>query len=451
MMKIQGKKFISGACSLAMIASSFTGLAQSTQQEKSQERAPRKVEKSEQHEMIIVQTDGAPPEFNVMVPPPPMTPGSNVFFQGGGAQTFEFISSEMSFDSKIVKGAPYSADAVTETTQTLTDGNRLVHRTSSQVYRDGEGRTRREQTFNAIGPWAAGSDAPKVIFIHDPVTDVSYTLDPHNKTATKTVMRVMTRETSSLPSAMKIQSSTEAGGSLPRKMSITSGVLQGNAIKKVNPVYPPIAKAAKAEGPVQVAVTVNEAGEVTVANAVSGHPLLREAAADAARHWAFKPTAQTSQAGKVSGVLTFNFALTNSDQEPANDVLMSVNSAQVMMRGMHGLPGSSHKAKKESLGKQMIEGVEAEGTRFTTTIPAGEIGNERPIEIVSEVWYSAQLQTDVMRRNFDPRTGETVYKLTNIVRNEPDHALFELPADYTIKEGGPGGGAFRYEFKRQEN
>jgi len=95
--------------------------------------------------------------------------------------------------------------------------------------------------------------------------------------------------------------------------------------------------------------------------------------------------------------------------------------------------------KEEQLGKQNIEGVEAEGTRTTVTIPAGEIGNERAIEIVSERWFSPELQLVVMTRNSDPRTGETTYKLTNINRAEPAKSLFEVPSDYTIKEG-PGSG-----------
>jgi hypothetical protein len=90
---------------------------------------------------------------------------------------------------------------------------------------------------------------------------------------------------------------------------------------------------------------------------------------------------------------------------------------------------------KEQLGKQIIEGVEAEGTRTTVTIPAGDIGNERPIEIVSERWYSPELQLVVMTRHSDPRFGETTYKLTNINRSEPAKTLFEVPSDYTIKEG----------------
>jgi hypothetical protein len=95
--------------------------------------------------------------------------------------------------------------------------------------------------------------------------------------------------------------------------------------------------------------------------------------------------------------------------------------------------------KTESLGKQMIEGVEAEGTRTTMTIPAGEIGNEQAIQIVTEKWYSQELKTVVMSRHSDPLVGETVYKLTNINRGEPARSLFEVPSDYTIKEM-PGGG-----------
>ncbi|MGH9969116.1 MAG: hypothetical protein ACREBG_15115 [Pyrinomonadaceae bacterium] len=90
------------------------------------------------------------------------------------------------------------------------------------------------------------------------------------------------------------------------------------------------------------------------------------------------------------------------------------------------------KKKKEPLGTQMIEGVAAEGTRLTLTIPAGEIGNVLPIEIVDESWYSPDLQIVVMSKHHDPRSGDTVYRLTNINRNEPDRSFFEVPAEYRI-------------------
>ncbi len=100
--------------------------------------------------------------------------------------------------------------------------------------------------------------------------------------------------------------------------------------------------------------------------------------------------------------------------------------------------------KTESLGTQTIEGVQAEGTRRTFTIPVGKFGNDQPIQIVSESWYSPELQTIVQSKHSDPRIlGEHTYRLTNINRSEPAKSLFEVPADYTVTErsfgrGGPG-------------
>ena len=108
----------------------------------------------------------------------------------------------------------------------------------------------------------------------------------------------------------------------------------------------------------------------------------------------------------------------------------------------------SKNTKKESLGKQTIEGIEAEGTRSITTIPAGEIGNEQPIEMVFESWYSPELQTVIMSKHSDPRSGENTYRLTNINRTEPAHSLFEVPSDYTIQEAGPPA-EMRYKIERE--
>src|SRR5262245_61394668 len=96
-----------------------------------------------------------------------------------------FIQSEFSFGGPPVKGAPYSAEAVTETIQTLGDGNRIIQKSSSKIYRDGEGRMRREQAFKAIGPWAVSGEPPIMISIDDPANGVSYSLDSNTKTAHK--------------------------------------------------------------------------------------------------------------------------------------------------------------------------------------------------------------------------------------------------------------------------
>src|SRR5688572_17423967 len=106
-------------------------------------------------------------------PLPPM-PDGNVLF----------IASE-SFEGKVVKGAPYSAEAVTEHVQVLGDGNRIVNKFTSTVYRDGEGRTRREQTLQGLGVLGAGQEPSQTIFINDPVAGVTYSLDSRSNTAVK--------------------------------------------------------------------------------------------------------------------------------------------------------------------------------------------------------------------------------------------------------------------------
>jgi hypothetical protein len=92
--------------------------------------------------------------------------------------------------------------------------------------------------------------------------------------------------------------------------------------------------------------------------------------------------------------------------------------------------------KIESLGTQVLNGVSADGTRTTRTIPAGQVGNQAPMVITIERWYSPELQTDVMRKEVNPQFGQTTFQLTNIVRAEPDASLFQVPPNYTIKSGG---------------
>ena len=94
---------------------------------------------------------------------------------------------------------------------------------------------------------------------------------------------------------------------------------------------------------------------------------------------------------------------------------------------------SNEQVKHEDLGTQTIEGVSAQGKRETVTIPAGQIGNERPIEIVTETWFSPELHTMVLRKHSDPRMGDSIYRLTDIKRNEPDASLFQPPAGAKLR------------------
>ncbi|HEU4619384.1 MAG TPA: hypothetical protein VFV10_15205, partial [Gammaproteobacteria bacterium] len=100
-------------------------------------------------------------------------------------------------------------------------------------------------------------------------------------------------------------------------------------------------------------------------------------------------------------------------------------------------------ARTEDLGDEVIEGVLAHGTRVTHTIPVGAIGNELPIDVVSESWYSSELDEVVMSKFSDPRIGETTYRLENLVREEPAPDLFTVPSDYKlVAEDVPSPGAW---------
>jgi hypothetical protein len=283
----------------------------------------------------------------------------------------QFVQNEFHFDSKVVKGMPYSADAVTETIQTMGDGNRIVRNSSAKIYRDSAGRTRREQSMNAIGVWPVAGDSPTMIYINDPVSGVHYTLNPNTRTADKiTAHRV-----------------TAVGGDKVATYSVSG------SFGKVS---------VKGEGSGDQVKFVTDDNKTVV---LSGDG----AAKAVAELKASKGAGVASGAvGVVSGVTT------------SGDRVWTF--------------ASEGEVNRESLGTQTVEGVQAEGTRITFTIPAGKIGNERPIVTVNERWYSPELQAVVMSKNSDPRSGETTYRLTNINRSEPDPALFQVPADYTIKE-----------------
>src|ERR1700681_269947 len=96
-------------------------------------------------------------------------------------RTFVLTNAKMEFEGKLVTGAPYSAQAVTETTQILADGNRITRKSSSLIVRDSQGRTRREQNLSTVGPWAS-PETNNIVFINDPVANTRYTLEPGSKT-----------------------------------------------------------------------------------------------------------------------------------------------------------------------------------------------------------------------------------------------------------------------------
>lgn len=224
----------------------------------------------------------------------------------------ELLGFEGMHGGKVVTGAPFSAVAVSVSTQTLSDGNQITRKTQTNLFRDSQGRFRKEVNFSAIGTVAEAGQPRTFIVIHDPVAQVGYALEPDQKVA--------------------------------HKMALAGA--------KHTP---------------------------------SG-------------------TGQSRFESHIQKAL-------------ANGTL-----------------------KKEELGTQTINGVLATGTRYTHTIPAGQIGNEKPITVVSEQWYSNDLQMVVKSTRTDPRSGTTTYTVTNIQRSEPAASLFAVPSDYSVTEGGPRGG-----------
>ncbi len=123
------------------------------------------------------------------------------------------------------------------------------------------------------------------------------------------------------------------------------------------------------------------------------------------------------------------------------DVLSMPPLAAMPVAGVTGVQATRvqfDNVKTENLGTQTMEGVKVEGTRTTHTIPAGEIGNDRAIVSTTERWYSADLQMVIYSKTVDPQMGESTYRVANLRRDDPDPALFKVPAEFKVTEGGPG-------------
>lgn len=243
-------------------------------------------------------------------------------------QTLDMMKIEAAF-GPVVRGAPYSAEGVTTTTQTLADGTHIERTVRARFYRDSDGRTRREQTILGMG--ALGES--QAVSIVDPVSGVMYGLNPATREGRRSpipTQTIMTRRSEAPPPP---------------------------------PPPPP--------------------GE-------------------------------------------FNTAATAPPPPPPPPGAVRARTVSA------GVPNAS-----EPLGTKQIDGLAVVGTKRTEIIPAGRIGNDRPIEITDERWESPELKVLVLSRHHDPRTGDVEYRLTNVLRTEPPRDLFQPPADYAITDGPP--------------
>jgi hypothetical protein len=222
-----------------------------------------------------------------------------------------------------VKGAPYSATEVTESTQVLADGTRIHNEQQTTVYRDGMGRVRRESGDEVV--------------LMDPVAGVRYGINVSSRSV--------------------------------NKMSMT-GIYRVGGQSGPNFVY-------------------MAAGKEPPPDAGPPHMMIME----------------------------------SNIQRVMPDIPVAIGY-KVQLGG----------GKTEDLGAKNMEGVLVQGTHTTRTIETGAIGNDRPINVVSERWFSPDLQSVVMTNQSDPRQGETIFKLIDIRRGEPDPSLFQVPAGYQVTE-----------------
>src|ERR1035441_10487481 len=265
-----------------------------------------------------------------------------------------------------VKGAPYSGEEVNETNQMLADGTRIHHENRATVYRDSEGRTRRE--------------TPDSITITDPVANVTYMLNPKTMTGQKLTMAL-------------------AG------YSFMGSSTMGAAIS----------------GDSNSTFSIHSSGDGPATITLNGVPLDEKAVAEAMAKAKANGSIQTLSVGIGAGIGSGGGA---GSTATAGSGGMIATAPRMAMR----------KSAGEPLGKQTIEGVNAEGVREVSTIDAGAIGNDRPIQVSTESWYSAELQMNVMTKHSDPRTGDESFHLTNINRAEPAAYLFQAPAGYQVTE-----------------
>ena len=242
-----------------------------------------------------------------------------------------------------VKGAPYSADVIVESSQTLVDGNHISNKNVGHVFRDVEGRTRREQegTLSVVTRTdPVVSTRKTTVSIVDPVAGYSYSLDPEHRIAWRTPLGTTAELLDKVKSEVRAAQRSSQPMTEQQKKELAE-------------------RAAQAKGEMEKQIATARGGMVGVAYAPTG-PL------------------------------------------------------------EHGT----------------IDGLPVEGHKSSQTIPAGQIGNEQPITITSEEWRSPDLKVLVLTKHNDPRTGESIYRLANVVRAEPDPSLFVVPSDYEIRDTG---------------
>jgi hypothetical protein len=298
--------------------------------------------------------------------------------------------------ARSVKGAPYSAEVISEKIQTLPDGNQISKKTSTMTYRDSAGRTRQE-TRDSKGELVS-------IHINDAQDGTRYMLSPSRKTATRiSVDKDLTRRIAEIKEK---------------------------------------AKAMARDGKAQVIERSNPGEEIIIhrsegATADGRKELREEVKVNVVRvDGSSKVTINGEPAGATGERMSMAIG-------PALGELTHLGPIGASFRDTRW----SAKSTTTQLGTRDFDGVRADGKSVSYSIPAGEIGNKNPITVTSETWFSSDLQATVYSKHSDPRTGDTIYRLANIRRSEQPATLFVVPEGYTLKETPALAYSFRTEKK----
>lgn len=334
-----------------------------------------------------------------VVPAQPIA-GQAAFCAGGPGQP---MGIPLEPQSEVMKGAPYSGVGTTEVVTTLADGNRITRTNTMRYFRDGVGRTRTEYQLAAIGPFVP-EEAQSIVTITDPVGGKQYVLHPGMKRAD--VFKIG-------PNGVRT-----AGG------AVGNAIFVGGAFASVN-------GSAQRVGGGQPGLMPSQQPQAGAQFRMEGPKPGSSRGTDRAPKMTgpgiFGST--TTTLVDPSGNVVTHTTTDGAPPPPPPGVGLLVVNNGVPMPGCRG--GAMKAAEPVSIGERRIEGLKVTGSRLEFTLDAGAVGNEQPITVRTDQWFSPDLGVVVSSTNHDPMLGDTTYRLEQINRVEPEANLFVVPADYT--------------------
>ncbi len=306
--------------------------------------------------------------FTAAVPAPPA---------GCAAPGMKPIGMPLEPQAETVKSAPYSGVGTTEVVTTLADGNRITRTNTMRYFRDGAGRMRTEYQLGAIGPFVP-EESQSIVTITDPVAGKRYVLIPARKHADV------------------FDLSAEKGAQARTAKAIVIGGAQAPGLTQT----PSGMKGVRVFTP-RSGSGIGGAGTMMAPGFAPGPNAVERAGTPAT-------------------------AAATAPAPPRGDVFF-VNPGP--MTATCSVARTAPQAV--SIGERQVEGLKVTGSRLELTIEAGEVGNEQPITVRTDQWFSPELGVVVSSESNDPMIGATTYRLEQIKRTEPDEALFSVPADYS--------------------